>query len=521
MTREHIADVVIIGSGIAALIAADRLSKHKNVIIITKRKKENSNSILAQGGVASAISQNDHWINHFKDTMIAGNNHNIEEAVQILVQKGPEYIQMFMNQGMEFDKDRSGNVVLGQEGAHSRRRILHAGGDATGKALVEFMFKRLLKSNITILEDMIAVDLLVSDNQCFGVKLQTDSGHLKHLYARNTILAAGGCGGLYPFSSNDPAITGDGLAIAYRAGANLIDLEFVQFHPTMLYVQGEVKGLISEAVRGEGAILVTKDGSRIMQDIHPQNDLAPRDIVSREIYNALLNKQQVFLDISMIKNFVNRFPTITQICEQNGIATKDGKIPVIPGAHFHMGGVEVNLKGQTSVQHLYAVGEAACTGVHGANRLASNSLLEGIVFGNEIANHLLSIEDSICKIPNFTNKSYLKSMSLPTTEEIKAIMMKYVGIVRDRQSLQFADNWFKQYLLKYNFDSIPEGLSKEEITVYNMLQAGWLITTSALMRTESRGGHYRSDFPNERKTWAKKRIVRNDFNTVHNGLVNQ
>lgn len=517
MTREHVADVVIIGSGIAALVAADRLSKHKNVIIITKSKKENSNSNRAQGGVAAAISRNDHWNNHFADTMTAGNYHNVEDAVQTLVQKGPELLRTMIDEGMSFDKDSNGKLVLGQEGAHGIRRILHAGGDATGRALVTFMFERLTSnSKVKIMEDVLAVDLLVQDNHCFGVKVKTNSGNIEQLYSKDTILAAGGCGGLYSFTSNDPTVTGDGIAIAYRAGADLVDLEFVQFHPTLLYVNGEVKGLISEAVRGEGAVLVTKNGSRLMRGVHPQEDLAPRDVVSREINRAVLNGEQIFLDISMIKDFESRFPTITEMCEQYGIDLKSGKIPVVPGAHFHMGGVEVNQHGQTSVPHLYAIGEVACTGVHGANRLASNSLLEGIVFANELAAFLITQEPAEFEIPTVKSESNkINSIHLPTRDEIKALMMKYVGIVRDEKGMEYAKNWFEQYLQDTYSNQLPDGLTHEQIGIYNMLLAGWLITTSALMREESRGGHYRSDFNEERNDWTKKKIVRNCYVSAH------
>lgn len=517
MTRKHIADVVIIGSGIAALVAADRLSYDKNVIIITKSKKEHSNSSRAQGGVAAAISRHDHWSNHFSDTIVAGNFHNDEEAVETLVQKGPELLRALIDQGMSFDKDAKGRLVLGQEGAHGLRRILHAGGDATGKALVDFMLNRLRTNpKVKIIENMLVVDLVVEGNHCFGVKVKTNSGKTETIYSADTILAAGGSGGLYSFTSNDPTVTGDGIALAYRAGANLIDLEFVQFHPTLLYVNGEVKGLISEAVRGEGAVLVTKSGHRLMRGVHPQEDLAPRDVVSREINRAVLNGEQIFLNISMIKEFKKRFPTITKLCEENGIDLTLGKIPVVPGAHFHMGGVEVNQQGQTSVEHLYAIGEVACTGVHGANRLASNSLLEGIVFANELAEHLAFERSEDFEFPMIRpEEKRFNELHLPKKEEIKALMMKYVGIVRDETGLQTAREWLEQYLPTDDKNFDPEALTHEQIGVYNMLQAAWLITTSALMREESRGGHYRSDFSEEIEDWAKKKIVRNSHIPAH------
>ncbi|NSL50156.1 L-aspartate oxidase [Calidifontibacillus erzurumensis] len=516
MADRYNADVVIIGSGIAALVVAERLSRKKNVIIITKSKKEDNNSNRAQGGVAAAISKSDHWLNHFEDTMIAGNYHNDEDAVQLLVEKGAHYLNKMIEDGMEFDKDANGNLLLGQEGAHGRRRILHAGGDATGQALVRFMLNRLQnQANVKLIEDVLAVDFLIQNNCCYGVKVKTKAGAVQPLYAADTILAAGGCGGLFEFTSNDPTVTGDGIAMAYRAGANLVDLEFVQFHPTLLYVNGGVKGLVSEAVRGEGAVLITQDGRRLMQGIHPQEDLAPRDIVAREIHRAVLNGEQIFLDISMIKNFAKRFPTITEMCRQSGIDLNAGKIPVVPGAHFQMGGVQVNLKGQTSIDHLYAIGEVACTGVHGANRLASNSLLEGIVFANELADYLLQQkhETEIPILEPVDRK--LDILSLPTKEEIQAVMMKYVGIIRNGKGLQHAKSWFEQYLLPDIGAFLPEHLTNEQIEIYNMVQAGWLITTSALEREESRGGHFRIDFPEEKAEWTKKKIIRNCLVTAY------
>ncbi|WP_102345425.1 L-aspartate oxidase [Bacillus sp. Marseille-P3661] len=509
MTKNQIADVVIIGSGIAALVAATRLCEHKNVIVITKSKKENSNSNMAQGGVAAAVSRDDNWMNHFVDTITAGNDHNINNAVEILVKKGPKYLQDMMVKGMIFDSDDNGRMILGQEGAHGKRRILHAGGDATGKALVEFMLGQL-NDKVKIVEDILAVDLLVDSNKCYGIKIKRKNGKIENLYCKHTIIASGGCGGLYSFSSNDSTITGDGVAMAYRAGANLVDLEFVQFHPTMLYTNGKANGLVSEAVRGEGAILITESGKPLMKGVHPLADLAPRDVVSREIHRAFLQGETVYLDVSMIENFSRRFPTISKICEENGVDWRKGKLPIVPGAHFHMGGIQTNESGQTSIQHLYAIGEVACTGVHGANRLASNSLLEGIVFANSLADFILTIpEESWDHMPeSFISSRNTQTMQLPTKAEVQQIMMTYVGIVRTEEGLTFAQTWFEKYVSSFS-NLVPEGLSHEDIIIYNMLQTGWLITSSALMRTESRGGHYRTDYPAEIIDWKKKRIVRN------------
>ncbi|WP_449540191.1 L-aspartate oxidase [Ferdinandcohnia sp. Marseille-Q9671] len=502
-------DVVIIGSGISALTAAYRLHSDKNVIILTKSNMTNSNSILAQGGVAASIGQDDSWHSHFTDTMTAGCHHNSEEAVETLVKNGPSYMFELISKGMKFDTDSEQNLLLGKEGAHSTRRILHAGGDATGRALVLHMLEQI-KNRVQVIENHTAIDLLLNKNRCNGVLVKTQQGTVKPFFAEHTILATGGYSGLYSFTSNDKTITGDGLAMAYRAGAELSDLEFIQFHPTLLHINGKVCGLVSEAVRGEGAILVDGDGTPIMKGIHPLQDLAPRDVVSRTAYNTILEGKNIFLDISMIDDFESRFPTITNLCRANGIETSHGLIPVIPGAHFSMGGIKTNEKGRTSIPGLYAVGEVACTGVHGANRLASNSLLEGIVFGNLLAEDILT-NLSVEEAPSFhltEAASRHTSIHLPTKAQIQHMMMENVGIVRNKERLQHALTFFECY--KQKLDGVsPEILSIEQIEVLNMITVGWLITGSALLRTESRGGHFREDFPLvDDFHWLKKEVIR-------------
>lgn len=506
MHKKQIADVIIIGSGISALIAAERLSDEKNVMVITKSKKENSNSIWAQGGVAASIANNDHWESHYNDTMVAGSFHNNMESVKTLVQKGPKQINRLIDEGMKFDRDHDGRLSLGKEGAHEKRRILHAGGDATGKALIDYFLKRV-QSKVKIVEDEKVFDLIVENKRCYGVKVKSKENEVKLYYANHIILATGGCGGLYTFTSNDPSITGDGLAIAYRSGVKLVDLEFIQFHPTMLCINGQGKGLISEAVRGEGAVLVTESGRLLMDGVHPQKDLAPRDVVAREINHAVLNGESVYLDIRMIPKFKVRFPTITELCETNGVDLQKGLIPVVPGAHFLMGGIRTDLHGRTNIEHLYAIGEVACTGVHGANRLASNSLLEGIVFAHELVDYIKSQASEAPVILEIEEETY-KVRSLPSHEMIRKVMMNYVGIVRNEKELIQAKEWFEQFLSNKE-RLLPEELSIEEMSIINMLTAGWLITTSALARTESRGGHFREDYPNTVDSeWYQRQINR-------------
>ncbi|MFS1517759.1 L-aspartate oxidase [Bacillus sp. SCS-151] len=506
-------DVIIIGSGISALVAAERLCKHKNVIVITKSTKHDNNSSLAQGGVACVVDENDHWMAHYYDTVIAGRNHNNEHSVKLLVQQGPFYIQQLIENGMQFDRSASNHLQLGKEGAHRASRILHAGGDATGRRLMTYLHNRI-KDKVTIIEDEMAIDLLVTNDVCTGVITRDSKGQTTKYYAVHTVLATGGCGGMYSRTSNNDSVTGDGLAMAFRAGAQLVDLEFIQFHPTMLYADGIVGGLVSEAVRGEGAKLVTKEGRKIMEGVHELGDLAPRDVVSRVIYSEMNKGEEIFLDISTIDNFNKRFPTITKLCQEQQIDLNDKFIPVVPGAHFLMGGIRTDHQGKTSIKGLYAVGETACTGVHGANRLASNSLLEGIVFSQLLSDYILQSN------LNFKNINHLKkrdqigqySTDLPTKQQIQAVMMQNVGIVRDENSLFDAKTWFEQYLMNDKKYVDLSQLTNEQVTIINMVTVGWLISSSALLRTESRGGHYRTDYPSEDDLgWLGEEIIRHKY----------
>jgi L-aspartate oxidase len=506
-------DVVIIGSGLAALTVAAQLSEHKHVIILTKSKMTNSNSMLAQGGVAAAISKEDHWRKHYKDTMNAGWNSNDESAVQQLVKEGPLYIKKLIQEGMKFDSNHDGTLQLGMEGAHSVRRILHAGGDATGRSLVNFMLE-CISDRVTIIEDEMAVDLIVHENRCIGVITKNSHEQLNTYFSQATILATGGCGGLFSFTSNDTTVTGDGIALAYRAGAELIDLEFIQFHPTLLYVNEKAVGLVSEAVRGEGAVLVDNSGRRIMEGLHPKKDLAPRDIVARAIYREIKQGKKIYLNIENVTDFNKRFPSITELCEKYGIPLENKLIPIVPGAHFLMGGVKTNLVGATSVMGLYSIGETACTRVHGANRLASNSLLEAIVFANRLAHYLLSKKKEKRIIPQNIYQPAVFHFPLPKHEEIQNIMMRYVGIERSYEGLLKVKQWFEHYNI-YDLMQVPGMMmTKEQTNIVNMMITGWLITTSALQRTESRGAHYRTDYPNMNPKWQNRVIVRHQCERV-------
>lgn len=502
-------DVIIIGSGLAALSVAYHL-RHKHVKIMTKSSWSESNSMLAQGGIAAAVAQNDSWKNHFVDTMAAGCYHNNANNVEYLVQEGPKELNEWIQRGVQFDCDQKGKLLLGKEGAHSHNRIIHAGGDSTGKELTSFLFHQS-KPFVQIVENEIAIDLIIDQNVCKGVYTRNIQGEIKSYFASNIIIASGGCGAVYGQTSNADVITGDGIAMAFRAGAELADMEFVQFHPTMLHINGKCIGLISEAVRGEGGILVTQNGIPFMDKIHHQADLAPRDIVSRAIFYEMQKGNHVFLDITRIKNFSSRFPTISTMCSRFGIDVASDRIPVAPGMHFLMGGIKTNEHGETNIQNLFAVGEAACTGVHGANRLASNSLLEGLVFGRRVANYISS------KSPELTQSGKTKHLIkqrkdkqyLPTKKQIQEVMTTYVGIQRTKTELLYAINWFEKYRDQISFQNVNvNDFTNYEIEVVNMITIGWVIATSALKRTESRGGHYRIDFPqrNDLK-WQTKQVI--------------
>ncbi|MEI4829439.1 L-aspartate oxidase [Bacillus sp. FJAT-53711] len=486
------ADVLIIGSGVAALRVAQKICHEKNVIIITKKTGRNNNTNLAQGGIAAAVASYDHPDDHYEDTLTAGCHYNNTEAVRYLVEQGPREMKTLLDNDMRFDGDEQG-LHLGKEGAHRKRRILHAGGDATGKNLLEHLADQVLPY-VAVVEQEMVLDFIIENQTCHGVVTRDSKGNIQKYYAQCVVLATGGIGGVYEFNSNDRTVTGDGLAMVYRAGGELVDLEFVQFHPTMLYVNGNCCGLVSEAVRGEGAILRNSKGERFMTRIHEQQDLAPRDVVARVIHEQMLAGEIVHLDISSISNFEERFPTVSFLCKKNGVNMENKYIPVVPGAHFHMGGVKTNCNGETSINRLYAVGEVACNGVHGANRLASNSLLEGLVFGKRVGEHILAnIEPQIVNSDGAV-QGELPHIRLPRKEEIQKLMMKYVGIVRTEEGLSYAKQWLEQYgtyskMLPY------EDLTNEDITIINMLTVCQLLTKAALQRKESIGGHYRSDFP--------------------------
>ncbi|MDT8861986.1 L-aspartate oxidase [Alkalihalobacillus sp. MEB130] len=506
-------DVIIIGSGIAGLMTAHLLADHMNVMIITKSSLPISNSSCAQGGMAAALSPDDHWGKHMSDTIKAGQNHHNVESVEMLVKRAPAIVQFLEQLGVPFDKAEDGSIVLGMEGAHQKRRIVHVNGDQTGQAFTTALINAVLH-RVEIREHTMITNLLSKKDRVIGVQTETEC-----IYAKSTVLATGGIGQVYEHTSNVVESTGDGLALAYRAGATLSDLEFVQFHPTLLKVNSVTCGLISEAVRGEGATLIDERGNRIMND-YQQKELESRDIVSREIHRCIQTGKDVFLDCRGIHDFNRRFPGLSKRCQQQGINPLETPLSVVPGAHFISGGVETDCFGRTSLKGLYAVGEVACTGVHGANRLASNSLLEGLVFAEEVAKQITAIQPK-------THFIYLEQddelpdapiyLQMPNKKEIQAKMTRLVGIERSLNGLMEMKRWLEPFLSFAN--KVQASDSRNDVECKNMIVVAALITEAALLRTESRGGHYRLDYrKRDDQNWLGRSI---SITKEHGFVVNE
>jgi len=489
-------DFIIIGTGIAGMYSALHLSEHGRVLLISKDNFPAGNSIYAQGGIAAAIDEKDSPTLHLKDTLSAGAGLCDIKAVKTLVEEGPVHIQNLLKMGVPFDRS-SKKISLTQEGAHGIPRILHAGGDATGKVVCKVLSEQLQnKANVEILKNTMAVDLISQANKCLGVLVLTQEHQPNVIYARAVILATGGIGQLYEKTTNAPGVTGDGIAMSVRIGARVADMEFVQFHPTMLNSEKLRGFLISEAVRGEGAVLRNHNGERFMPKFHPLADLAPRDIVTRAIFTQMLeSSSQVYLDATgFAKNFFkSRFPTIYNTCTSLGIDPSSDMIPVTPGAHYLMGGVKTDTWGRTNISGLYACGEVACTGVHGANRLASNSLLEGLVFGYRTAK-AASLEDTSYDKSNIESLNYTKQKTKKLDSQeydklLKQSMQENVGIIRDAQDLKKHLN-----LLQMVFPFLDHDLqSKEGIEFQNKVIVSYMVTQAAMARNISCGAHYRTN----------------------------
>ena len=503
MPKEYF-DILIIGSGIAGVYTALELDEKYNIAVVTKEEVEISNSVLAQGGIAVSLDKNDSPDMHLKDTLYAGAGLCNEKSVRVLVDEAAKNISRVCNYGVKFDKsENKDTLALSREAAHSTNRIIHA-GDSTGKAVCDTLIHRASqRKNISILERIWVLDLLVKDQRCYGViALDEKSNTYRCFYAGMVICASGGYGQLYTYTTNPEVSTGDGAAFAYRAGTPLMDMEFVQFHPTVLYHKENRSFLISEAVRGDGAVLRNGAGERFMPNYHELAELAPRDVVSRSIFKEMkrTGESHMWLDITHKDRayLENRFPMIFATCLSYGIDMSKDYIPIAPAEHYCMGGIKTGIYGETEIRNFFACGEAACNGIHGANRLASNSLLEGLVFGHRIgAQAEALLAGSAREMPRFQYTADRKPQ--PDTyqaevllQQLKETMTHLVGIERNKEGLTEALETVKAMRASV-WDM--ENKTPDDFIVQNDTMLAQLIIESAIQREESRGAHYRSDFP--------------------------
>ena len=502
-------DYLVLGSGSAGLSFALRVSAHGRVALITKKDRTDSNTNWAQGGIAGVMGTDDDPELHVQDTLIAGAGLCHEDAVRVLVTEGPDRIRELMAFGADFNRDPDGALSLGREGGHSRRRIIHT-ADLTGKEVERTLVEAARKHpSITVLEHHFAVDLIIDGGRCAGAwVLDEASGNVEAYVAPATLLATGGAGQVYQFTTNPPIATGDGVAMAWRAGAEIADMEFIQFHPTSLFHPDAKSFLISEAVRGEGGILRRRDGTAFMAEYDAERkDLAPRDIVARAIDSEIKKTGDacVYLDVTHLspEEIKSHFPTIYARCLSFGIDMTTDWIPVVPAAHYSCGGVVTDLHGRTTLPGLYACGEAASTGVHGANRLASNSLLEALVFGKRAADDALARTDlgaASASVPEFPEIA--RRVGALDHEQVAAlrsrlqiVMQKYVGIVRSDSRLAKATaavSALKDEAQPLFDDGV---LSDDVLELRNMIEVAQLIIACAKKRKESRGLHYTTDYP--------------------------
>jgi L-aspartate oxidase len=524
-------DFLVIGSGIAGLRAALSLAGSGRVILLTKADPRESNTGYAQGGIAAAVGPDDSPQLHARDTLAAGDGLCVPAAVDVLVRDGPRYVRELLEWGA-FDRDVHGQPALGREAAHSVRRVLHA-RDATGRQIGQVLWEKVAShGRVTVLGDAAALSLIMQDGTCAGARFLDRSGRVDEVHAGATLIATGGAGQVFRETTNPAIATGDGIAMAFDAGARVTDLEFVQFHPTALSVPGAPRFLLSEALRGEGAQLVNRDGERFMTRYEAAGDLASRDLVSRAIVKeARRTGGPIFLTMAHLDpGYVRgRFPTIAEVVREAGLDLATDRIPVSPAAHYAMGGIETDLDGRTSIPGLFAAGEAACTGVHGANRLASNSLLEGLVFGARAAAAMMAPprparlfaevrpfpgvdwvspghEPAPGEARDLSRQQHagpidaatmvrLEAPRVPAPGEVRDLMWQHVGLVRTRDGLTETTGRLRQWqaAVKAARDANPGDDALRRVA--SLVTVGSLIAGAALRREESRGGHFRADFP--------------------------
>jgi L-aspartate oxidase len=503
-------DCIVVGSGIGGLYTALLAKEQGSVLVVTKGSIDDCNTRYAQGGIAAAISKDDSPELHLQDTINAGDGLSDKEAVSILTNEASARIADFVGYRVPFDT-LDGEIALTMEAAHSVPRVLHAGGDATGEH-IEVTLSRLVRSSgIQVLEDFMATEILVEKGRVAGIRgLDCRTGSIEEFECRFLILATGGAGQLFKYNTNSDVATGDGIALAFSAGAEIVDMEFFQFHPTALRLPGVIPFLISEAVRGEGGVLRNAKGRLFMTDYHEGGDLAPRDVVARSILYEMkkTSSDRVFIDITHLPphTITTRFPHIYRFCFDHGLDITKDMVPVAPAAHYMIGGIKTNSWGETNVVGLFATGEAACTGVHGANRLASNSLLEAIVFSKRIVEKArgkarirkpASDEGKVMSC-SLGQRPVPKALPPPSLTALQQLHWDKVGIIRDQEGLNQAAG-----ILAAWQHTLPQPTDQPSYELSNLILTGRLLTEAAFIREESRGAHFRSDFPHSSTKWQR------------------
>ena len=507
------ADFLVIGSGIAGLRAALTLAEAGDVTVLTKADPGESNTGYAQGGIAAALGRDDSPELHAKDTVAAGDGLCNPAAVDVLTREGPNYVKELLAWGAAFDRDAAGNPALAREAAHSVRRVLHA-RDATGREIARLLWSRVSASGrVRVLQGTRATELIVRDGICSGARFVADRGESGTITTSRTLLATGGAGQIFRETTNPPIATADGISMGAEAGARIADLEFIQFHPTVLNVPGSPRFLLSEALRGEGARLINEAGEPFMARYEPAGDLASRDLVSRAIVREMeRTRAPVYLSLAHLDAaFVRaRFPTISDACANAGLELARDRIPVSPAAHYMMGGVETDLDGRTSISGLFAAGEVACTGVHGANRLASNSLLEGLVFGARAANAmtgpLSGAELQASRVVGWRDETRCQpNCDVPDVDAVRDLMWRCCGLIRSGLGLQYAVSQLEAW--RAAIMAWSASTDDESRRARTIVTVGLMIARAALRREESRGGHFRSDFQNRDDIKWRKHVA--------------